>query len=130
MYAIRAVSAVFPTMNPNTTPASTWDFGGGAPDPFVCLYLDGATTPVACSGPPGVSDTFSATWNWTRDITVNSTTRVEINAWDEDTTTHDFMGGFAFSNASGFISAARRGGIMGPAFTGDPISWNISITVR
>lgn len=130
MYTIRAVSAVFPTMNPNTTPASTWDLGGGAPDPFVCLYLDGATMPVGCSGPPGVSDTFSATWNWSRDITVNSTTLVGITAWDEDTTTHDRMGGFDFPSSASFISYARRGGITGPAYTGDPVSWNVTITVR
>lgn len=130
MYTVRAVSGAFPTLNPNTNPASDWDFGGGAPDPFVCLYLDGSTTPVSCSGPPGLPNTFNATWNRSWDVTVNATTKVSVTAWDEDTTTHDRMGGFEWSTGAGFISDARRGGFTGAAFTGDPVNWNIVLTAR
>ncbi|MBL8918999.1 MAG: hypothetical protein JNJ54_09090 [Myxococcaceae bacterium] len=130
MYTVTVARAVFPTMNPNTTPASTWDLGGGAPDPYVCLYLDGNMSPLACNGPPGVQDTFTANWNWSRNITVNSATSVSFTAWDEDTATHDYMGGFQYSTGSSFIASARRGGFMGPAYTGDPIRWNFTITVR
>jgi hypothetical protein len=127
-YTVRAVSASFPNQNPNTMPPSTWDFGGGAPDPFVCLSLDGSMTPVACS--TAVMDSFSATWNRSWDITVNSTTRVAVDAFDEDVSSNDFMGGFVIANGTGFIGVARRGGIIGPAYTGDPVNWNVTITIR
>jgi len=127
MYTVRAVTATVPTTD---SAGAAWDPFGGAPDPFVCLYLNGSTTPVSCAGPPGVSDTFTPTWNRSWDVTVSSTTMVGLTAWDEDASVHDRIEGFNWPSGSSFIARARSGGLTGPAFTGARVSWNITITPR
>jgi hypothetical protein len=69
-----------------------WDVGGGAPDPFAELTIEGVSQGVSST----INDTFAAQWpdpvpSWTVTITAGSSVRVD--AWDEDVTTHDWLGG-------------------------------------
>ncbi len=40
------------------------------------------------------------------------------------------MGGWIWDSGAKFVSAARRGGFTSPAYTGDPITWTVTITAR
>lgn len=77
------------TTKPN---AEAWDAGGGAPDPFAVLQLN--TLP---QGSPSttIDDTFDAQWfpapAWTIAIQVGDALR--LDAYDEDLTVHDWIGG-------------------------------------
>lgn len=63
-----------------------WDFGGGAPDPFVCLTLNGSRR---CTAAP--ADTFNPTWNTDFPATTAGLLRagIMVEILDEDATTHD-----------------------------------------
>ncbi len=126
-YTVTAVSATVPSTD---STGAAWDAFGGAPDPFVCLYLDGSATAVSCSGPPGAADTFTPAWNKNWDVTVSAATKVGITAWDEDTSAHDVIEAFEWGSGAVFLGDARTGGFNGVAFTGGRVTWNITITPK
>lgn len=69
---------------------STWDSLGGAPDPFVCVTIQGART---CSR--AVADSFTPTWNHAFPVIQASVLQsgVEIAMYDEDVAANDTICG-------------------------------------
>ncbi len=66
--------------------AFSWDAGGGAPDPFVCITLNGART---CT--PAANDSFFPTWNHPFPAAPAGMlmSGIFVEYWDEDLTTND-----------------------------------------
>ena len=89
MYLVELDYVLADTTKPD---GEAWDVGGGAPDPFAELSIGG----VSAGSSSVISDTFSAQWpapvpSWS--VTINAGSSVRIDAWDEDLTTHDWLGG-------------------------------------
>lgn len=72
--------------------AEAWDAAGGAPDPFAVLEVNGQ--PVGLPSTT-LDDTFDAQWfpapSWT--VTLHVGDAVRLDAYDEDLTVHDWIGG-------------------------------------
>lgn len=66
---------------------SAWDTLGGAPDPFVCITVNGNRQ---CSRT--ISDTFSPSWNETLFTSAGGGSLqggINVEYWDEDVSEHD-----------------------------------------
>lgn len=88
MYLVELDYVYTDTTNPQ---GDAWDIAGGAPDPFAVLLVNGAEEGRSTA----LADTFDAQWfpapSWTVTLTAGSSFRVD--AYDEDTTVHDWLGG-------------------------------------
>lgn len=74
-----------------TNQGADWDFGGGAPDPFVTLYCP-STAAAVTSTTPTVTDSFTPTWS-TGGCVMKAKDLMglgyAIQAWDEDVSVND-----------------------------------------
>jgi hypothetical protein len=88
MYLVELDYVFADTTNPE---GDAWDIAGGAPDPFAVLRVNNVIEGTS----PVIDDTFDAQWfpapAWTVTLTAGSSVRVD--AYDEDTTVHDWLGG-------------------------------------
>lgn len=82
LYRITAVQVQLPTLDPN---GEAWDVGGGAPDIFIDILVNGAS--VARSAP--VADRFSATFAGPFTVQPIGGGSLAIVVYDEDLTTDD-----------------------------------------
>lgn len=120
-YTLIAVSATIPQLDGT---GATWDAFGGAPDPFVCLRVNDAPFGTCSSAP---SDTLTPTWNKSWNVTINSTTRVVLELWDEDVSSNDFIESIQWANGAAFINAVRAGGFTGVR-QGGRVNWRITMS--
>jgi len=81
-YTISSLALQVPTTKPDGT---SWDVGGGAPDLYVVVLTDGVS--VGMTGI--VQDQFSATYPNTFQVTLASTTTLDVHAFDSDVTSDD-----------------------------------------
>ncbi|MBK8591143.1 MAG: hypothetical protein IPN77_18850 [Sandaracinaceae bacterium] len=88
MYLVELDYVYADTTNPQ---GDAWDIAGGAPDPFAVLRVNDVVRGTSTA----IDDTFDAQWfpapAWTVTLTAGSSVRVD--AYDEDTTVHDWLGG-------------------------------------
>lgn len=72
--------------------AEAWDAAGGAPDPFAVLQVNAVAVGLPSTT---LDDTFDAQWfpapTWT--ITLHAGDALRLDAYDEDLTVHDWIGG-------------------------------------
>jgi hypothetical protein len=93
----------------NTITASTtnsigdaWDVGGGAPDAYVVVKVDGVTKCTTTVQ----ADTFAGVWFADcSPIVLYSFNTVEIDVYDQDVTTDDFMDGTQWTNFTSVVHA-------------------------
>jgi hypothetical protein len=81
-YTISNIKLMVPTTDPD---GAAWDAGGGAPDLFIEINVNGAkvaTTPV-------VSDMFSATFAGPFQVQLEGGATVRFDSFDEDVTVND-----------------------------------------
>jgi len=86
---------------PSTNAGASWDFGGGAPDPYLTIQVDGVTR----SRTSAATDVFDATFsdgNAVVDLAIGSTFSIQV--WDEDTSADDF----AFTCSDTFTAPSLR----------------------
>lgn len=103
IYRFTIVSASLPGTNPNTGDA--WDPAGGAPDPYVAVYLDG----VYNSSTTTIDDTFDPMWNQYVDIALfKGGVDIAFFVWDEDIDEHDGATGPSGDHAT-WLGVAREG---------------------
>ncbi len=97
---------------------SSWDVGGGAPDPYVVVKVDGVakcTTTVK-------QDVFSGFWfTDCAPIILYSFNAVEVDVFDQDLTTDDFMDGSLWNDFTSILHAgtynqALYGGLVSISF--------------
>jgi Ca2+-dependent lipid-binding protein len=115
------VSATIPQF---TSTGETWDGFGGAPDPYVCLRVNDMPF-GSCS--VTIQDSFTPTWNKSWTVLINSSTKVELVAWDEDVASNDFIENLIWSNGTAFINAVRAGGFTGVA-QGGRVNWRVTMS--
>jgi hypothetical protein len=120
-YKITIQTVTVPSTDPQ---GEAWDAFGGAPDPYVCMYLDGVNEAVACSAT--VDDVFTATVNHTFEFDLHETTKVRFLIWDEDVSDSDEIAWMGW-DGTGFLSAARAGGFEG---TLEGVSWKGTVTLK
>jgi len=71
-----------------TTPdGDTWDALGGAPDPFIKVYLNGGL--VMTTNEP--QDTFEPQFSTTKDIVIPANAAFVADAYDADLSDHDWI---------------------------------------
>jgi hypothetical protein len=100
IYRITVLDGSLPESDPN---GECWDFGCGAPDPFVQLDLNGALLGVTAA----VQDTFAPAWNMYVDAEIPAGSALTFWVWDEDVDEHDFAFGCALDPVS--VEALRAG---------------------
>ncbi len=71
---------------PTTNQGASWDIGGGAPDLYVRLGLNGTLVLMSLAGSDSFSNTYTGT---TVDLSVNATTNIQAEVWDEDGVSDD-----------------------------------------
>jgi hypothetical protein len=81
-YQLSGLSLSVPTTMPD---GSSWDAGGGAPDLFVVVKVDGATIGTTSV----VQDSFTASWNETYTFTLSASSVLEVDSNDEDIAAND-----------------------------------------
>lgn len=69
------------------TEGVAWDGGGGAPDPFVNVHLNGQLILATSID----QDTFTPEFGESVDVVIPAGARLEFNAWDEDISEHDWI---------------------------------------
>lgn len=122
MWKVQPASATITPLNAG----ADWDFGGGAPDPFVQLTCPATSTTVTTST-AAPADTFNPTWTTTSgagcvmSASQLMTTGFKMILWDEDVSSNDaitgnmivkpteghLIDGFVSFNAAGEILALR-----------------------
>lgn len=117
-YRVTVQSATAPVQN---SAGEAWDIGGGAPDLFFVVFVNGEVVGQSTA----VQDTFTATFNSYVDVLVQQGTEVAIQLMDEDVSSNDFIGGVTFVDGPTFITDARSGGLNGSVGN---VTWNITIT--
>ena len=86
-------------MNAQTASGEAWDTFGGAPDPFVNVYIGTQTGLVGST--PAAADVFAATFNArvaTDQRAEALQTYLAFEVMDEDTAAHDRVGACAYSS--------------------------------
>jgi hypothetical protein len=83
-----AAVAARPTQNGD---GEAWDAFGGAPDPFVVVYLNGSVVLQTAEA----ADTFSASYSESADVVIPAGARVEVEVWDSDISDDDWILGCA-----------------------------------
>ena len=91
---------------------SSWDAGGGAPDPQARLQVDGK---VVCSTSTK-QDTFDPVWNQSCEAEVFATTEVILALWDMDISAHDPIGALDLGTPMR-DSTIKAGGVIGSSDT-------------
>lgn len=82
VYAISAINIALPTTNQG----ATWDVGGGAPDPFAVISVNGTMAATTSA----VQDVFTATLPGPWNITINAAgSTLLVDIFDEDATVDD-----------------------------------------
>lgn len=74
-------------LSDQTPDGEAWDAGGGAPDAFVNVHLNGELI-LATSA---VQDTFTPEFAEFVDVVIPAGARLEFHAWDEDISEHDWL---------------------------------------
>jgi hypothetical protein len=82
VYAISNVQLAVPTTKPDN---SSWDLGGGAPDLFLEISINGTVAATT----PDVPDSFSATFAGPFDVQVIAGSTLLMASFDEDATVND-----------------------------------------
>ncbi len=101
---------------PNTNPAgAAWDFGGGAPDLFVEVDIDGSVIGRTTTA----QDTFAATWNETIDVNLIAGNKLTLWVWDEDVSSNDYAFGCQWDPVP---VSLLQGGIISCNFTDGTLS--------
>lgn len=105
---------------PSTDNGSAWDFPGGAPDPFVRLYVNdrlvGSTSAKA--------DTYTPAWYETISTVIRAGDSITIWIYDEDIASHDVIDGAYVADAAAWV---RYGGMSGPLYSGSKTSLSLYI---
>jgi hypothetical protein len=96
LYDVQALSVTLPTTDPD---GNSWDFGGGAPDPFITISVDN----VIVATTPTVDDQFSATFAGPFPIQPIGGASLLLVAYDEDLTTDEL----AYSCEANPLTAAQ-----------------------
>ncbi len=100
-----------------------WDAGGGLPDPFVVLTINGTAYTS-----PTIDDTLTPTWNYaTSPVVIPGGTTLRIDVYDEDLTVND--PGWA-CQANPLTADYLRGGGLACAGQGALAGANVNVTVR
>lgn len=81
-YTISSLAVQVPTAKPDGT---SWDVGGGAPDLYVTVSTDGTKVGMTAI----VQDQFSASFADMVLVTLASTTKLDVHAYDSDVTSDD-----------------------------------------
>jgi len=81
-YTISALTVQVPTTKPDGT---SWDIGGGAPDLYIAVSTDGTKVGMTAV----VQDQFSASFPDMVSVTLASTTKLDVHAYDSDVTSDD-----------------------------------------
>ena len=82
-YRFSSISVSIPDRKPDGT---SWDALGGAPDPFVEVWLNDTTLVLRTSV---VDDVFDASYSETGDATIGAGDSVFVDVLDEDIAEHD-----------------------------------------
>jgi hypothetical protein len=82
-----------------------WDTGGGAPDPFVTIFLDGDPQCYTSTQ----EDTFQPEWGEGCDVVFESGGEIELDMYDEDVSENDVMLYYVASGTDDLVSLARGG---------------------
>jgi Ca2+-dependent lipid-binding protein len=97
---------------------------GGAPDPFVEIYVDG----VYIGRTSTVQDYYNATWNEQATITLNSDSELFLDIWDEDLTLNDEIGNLTLNTEQLLKQLIKEGHYS--AKGGPVVEFNISISPK
>lgn len=109
---------------PTSNNGADWDFGGGAPDPFVLFQKNGQTVCTSITK----NDTFTPTWNGVlcEIILDQNTTTIAFDMYDEDTSAHDPVEKIATDSAATTIQFVKGYGFAGvPA--GGRVKWDVGV---
>lgn len=98
-----------------------WDTGGGAPDPFVMIFLDGDLQCYTSTE----DDTFEPGWGEGCDVNFESGGELEFDMYDEDVSDDDVMLYYVASGTDDLVTLARDGSDI---FSNDYASLTISVT--
>ncbi len=98
-----------------------WDAGGGAPDPFVSIFLNGD---LQCYTDTE-DDTFQPSWGEGCEVVFESGGELEIDMYDEDVSDNDIMLYYVASGTDDLVSLARDGSV---TLSTDYATLDISIT--
>lgn len=82
-----------------------WDVGGGAPDPFVSVTMDGGRPCVSSTR----SDTFTPTWSEVCDVVLSEGGELVIEMDDEDVASADPMLIFTARGSDDLVALAVIG---------------------
>lgn len=85
-----------------------WDFPGGMPDPFVCVYLNDSAAAEHCTA--AMPDTFTATFNSSFQANIYAADKWTFVAYDEDVASDDDIGGVYYDPIS--VSVIKAGGFI------------------
>ena len=102
---------------------NTWDAIGGLPDPLATLTLNstevGATT--------AIQDTISPVWLETFSAVIAAGSTLDVDVYDEDLTTNDFMFGCRFQPLT--AATLRNFYVTCPSFAAQPAGLGSELTL-
>jgi hypothetical protein len=98
-----------------------WDAGGGAPDPYVVIFMNGRQECYTSTD----DDTFNPRWGEGCDVVFDSGGELEIDMYDEDVTSDDLMLTFVASGTDELVSLVRDESV---TLSNDYASLDISVT--
>ncbi len=107
-YLVSLKSAKFPVLDPKSK--SAWDSGGGAPDPKLCVGVDGKS--LFCT--KAAQDVFQATFSESFSVKLFQSSELDVWAYDEDVFSDDLADGSAWSTTGllGLIKAGAKSGFL------------------
>lgn len=98
-----------------------WDVGGGAPDPYVSIFMDGDLECYTSTD----DDTFAPRWGEGCAVVFEAGGELELDMYDEDTTSNDIMLTFVASGTDELVSLVRDESF---TLSNDYASLDISVT--
>lgn len=99
-YVFGFISATVPEKDAD---GSAWDFPGGLPDPYACLFLDDVK--VGCTGES--ADTLSPFWGQEVETTVYLSQKVSIMLYDNEASP-DYMTGVEYGDTAALLKAGGK----------------------
>lgn len=120
VYTITVYSGAVPPTNSSGTP---WDVGSG-PDPYVQVLVDGVVKGTTSTA----SDTLSASWYYSVDVLLTSSSVLAFSVYDEDIGTDELIDGNQYQ-PGGWIWIAKEflGMSSGEIYPGSPTSLTVGV---
>lgn len=116
VYAITNVALAVPTTDPT---GAEWDLGGGAPDLFLVIDVDGTVAATTAT----VQDEFSAAFAGPYNAQLIAGSTLELTAYDEDVSDDDLA---YVCSAAPITAELLRGRDLGCASGGSSLTFHIA----